>query len=155
MISVSAWKVSWPSYQPGKWYHLASSQTHSPDLNPLDFHFWGCCPKRGWFSKTRNCSLIECVKADRHEATLPCNYCMQPCYATYAMSNHDVQRLHGKRCTPRLRGKVDPFLSAFRRRNKNIFLEVLGVLRLFPVFYLSESFFFFQNSFCGDLLFYF
>ena len=24
------------------------------------------------------------LKADRHEATLPRNYCMQPCYATYA-----------------------------------------------------------------------
>ena len=53
-----------------------------------------------------------CVKADRHEATLPRNYYMQPCYATYAMSNHDVQRLHGNRYTPRLRGKVA--LSALR-----------------------------------------
>ena len=30
----------------------------------------------------------------RHDLTLPRNYCMQPCYATYAMSNYDVQRLH-------------------------------------------------------------
>jgi len=52
------------------------------------------------------------LKADRHEATLPCNYCMQPCYATYAMSSHVVQRLHGTRCTPRLHGKVAPCLSA-------------------------------------------
>ena len=51
-------------------------------------------------------------EADGHEATLPRNYCMQPCYATYAMSNHDVQRLHGKRCTRRLPGKVAPCLSA-------------------------------------------
>ena len=29
------------------------------------------------------------------------------------MSNHDVQMLHGKRCTLRLRGKVAPCLSAF------------------------------------------
>jgi len=53
------------------------------------------------------------LKADRHEATLSRNYCMQPCYVTYAMSNHDVQRLHGNRCTLRLRGKVAPCLSAF------------------------------------------
>ena len=52
------------------------------------------------------------LKVDRHEATLLPNYCMQPCYATYAMSNHDVQRLQGKRCQPRLRGKVAPCLSA-------------------------------------------
>jgi len=49
-----------------------------------------------------------------HGATKPRNYCMQPCCATYAMSNHDVQRLHGRRCTLRLRGKVAPCLSALR-----------------------------------------
>ena len=52
--------------------------------------------------------------ADRHEATLPRSYFMQPYYATYAMSNHGVQRLHGNHCRPRLRGKVSPCLSAFR-----------------------------------------
>ena len=36
------------------------------------------------------------LKADRPEATLPLNYSMQPCYATYAMYNRDVQRLHAK-----------------------------------------------------------
>ena len=49
-------------------------------------------------SRTPHVISQATVKADRHEATLPRNYCMQTCYATYAMSN-------GKRCTPRLRGK--------------------------------------------------
>jgi len=56
------------------------------------------------------------VKVEKHWATLPRNYCMQPCYAIYAMSNHEVQRLHGQRCTPRLHGKVAPCLSAFTFR---------------------------------------
>ena len=55
---------------------------------------------------------VQPLKADRHEATLPRNYCRSLCYATYAMCNHGVQRLHGKRCTPRLRGKVAPCRSA-------------------------------------------
>ena len=54
------------------------------------------------------------LKVDRHEATLLPNYCMQPCYATYAMSNHGVQMLHCKCCTPRLLGKVTMCLSSFK-----------------------------------------
>ena len=69
---------------------------------------------QGGGNSPKTLAADETVKADRHEATLPRNYCMQPCYATYAMSNHDVKRLHGKRCTPRLRGKVAPCLSALR-----------------------------------------
>ena len=30
---------------------------------------------------------IRILKADRHEANLPRNYCMQPWYATYALRN--------------------------------------------------------------------
>ena len=48
---------------------------------------------------------------------------MQPCYATYPMSNHDVQRLHGKRCTPRLRGKVATCLSAFSVVNVFVYIN--------------------------------
>jgi len=66
---------------------------------------------KNFFIRLTVIQLTQHLKADRHEATLPLNYCMQPCYATYAMSNHDVQRLHGKRCTPRLRDKVAPCLS--------------------------------------------
>ena len=60
----------------------------------------------------QDCNITWPLKADRNEATLPRNYCMQPCNAIYAMSNHDVQRLHGKRCTTRLRSKVSPCLPA-------------------------------------------
>ena len=67
------------------------------------------------------------VKADRHEATLSRNYCMQPCNATYAMSNHDVQRLHDKRCTPWLRGQAAPCFSAFRVRMNIIFFFCFNV----------------------------
>ena len=65
-------------------------------------------------------------KADWHEATLPRNYCMQPCYATYPMSNHDVRKLHGKRCTPRLRGKVAPCMFAFTVWRLSVRLSIMG-----------------------------
>ena len=74
---------------------------------------------------TSLCNMIpRGIKADRHGATLPRNYCMQPCYATYAMSNHDGKRLHGKCCTTRLRGEVAPCLSALGGRQVIVALAV-------------------------------
>ena len=58
--------------------------------------------------------VLGCLKAERHGATLPRNLGVQRLPCNLCTSNHDAQRLHGNRCTPRLRGKVAPCLSAFR-----------------------------------------
>ena len=77
---------------------------HSPDLNPLDFHFWAAAQKEVYSQKPETIdSLIECV-------------------GSFAEScNEDIiRRVRGnvlKRARPCLRADIGPFSTYFRENS--------------------------------------